>query len=268
MGKSPIKIKSLQQLLKSYPNERAARFLESGFTEGFCLNYTGPRMPVDLPNLKSAENNKDITQEKIRKEIKLGRYIGPFESRPLKNLRTNPIGLVPKKSPGDYRLINHLSYPPGYSVNDFIADEHCKGEYTRFDTAVEMVAEAGMGVDLAKEDIKSAFRLLPMHPKDFEVLGVKFEGKYYLDKCLPMGVRCAPAYFETFSTFIEYCVRERSGSNGIIHYVDDFLCVSSIEHGGVSCLEMVQVLKGTISGREIRGAYQKIDISRVKQGHR
>lgn len=101
LGKSPIKIKSLQQLLKSYPNERAARFLESGFTEGFCLNYTGPRMPVDLPNLKSAENNKDITQEKIRKEIKLGRYIGPFESRPLKNLRTNPIGLVPKKSPGD-----------------------------------------------------------------------------------------------------------------------------------------------------------------------
>lgn len=57
-------------------------------------------------------------------------------------------------------------------MNDFIADEHCKVEYTRFDTAVEMVAEAGMGADLAKEDIKSAFRLLPMHPKDFEVLGV------------------------------------------------------------------------------------------------
>ncbi|XP_072178201.1 integrase/recombinase xerD homolog [Diadema setosum] len=63
---------------------------------------------------------------------------------------------------------------------------------------------------MAKEDIESAFRLLPIHPDDFELLGVKFEGKYYVDKCLPMGVRCAPAYFETFSTFLEYCARRQS----------------------------------------------------------
>ena len=96
---------------------------------------------------------------------------------------------------------------------------------------------------MAKEDIKSAFRLLPIHPDDFELLGVKFEGKYYIDKCLPMGVRCAPAYFETFSTFIEYCARKRSQCENIIHYVDDFLCVGSTHRERVPCHKMVQALR-------------------------
>ena len=83
-------------------------------------------MPVDLPNLKSVEVNIDIAREKNEKEVKLGRYMGPFDSRPLPNLRASPIGLVPKKFPGEYRLSNYLLFPPGYSINEFIADEFVK----------------------------------------------------------------------------------------------------------------------------------------------
>ena len=45
--------------------------------------------------------------------------VGPFQNRPISNLRCSPIGVVPKKT-GGWRLITHLSYPPSNSVNDYI----------------------------------------------------------------------------------------------------------------------------------------------------
>ena len=140
------------------------------------MNYNGPRLPADLPNLESADQNTVATKKKIDKEVTLGRYAGPYEKRPLQNWRACPTGLVPKKNSGDFRLINHLSYPKVYSINDFIADDACKVEYRSFDTAVDLVSRTGIGAELAKEDIKSAFRLLPISPQDFELLGIKVEG--------------------------------------------------------------------------------------------
>jgi hypothetical protein len=61
-----------------------------------------------------------LTEQKIEKEIKAGRVAGPFNYLPLINLKVSPIGIVPKKTIGDFRLIHHLSYPESSSVNDFI----------------------------------------------------------------------------------------------------------------------------------------------------
>ena len=60
---------------------------------------------------------------------------------------------------------------------------------------------------MAKSDIKSVFRLLSSAPEDFELLGFKFEGKYYFDKALPMGAGISCSHFEEFATFLEYKVR-------------------------------------------------------------
>ena len=38
---------------------------------------------------------------------------------------------------------------------------------------------------MAKSDIKSAFRLLPVHPDDFELLSIQFDGQWFVDKALP-----------------------------------------------------------------------------------
>jgi hypothetical protein len=35
--------------------------------------------------------------------------------------------------------------------------------------------------------VPQAFRLLIVNPADFYLLGIKFEGKYWIDKNLPMG---------------------------------------------------------------------------------
>ena len=52
-------------------------------------------------------------KSKIIKELEAGRVVGPFTSLPFETLQVSPLGLVPKKQPGEYRVIHHLSYPEG-----------------------------------------------------------------------------------------------------------------------------------------------------------
>lgn len=40
---------------------------------------------------------------------------------------------------------------------------------------------------MAKTDIEDAFRIIPIHPSDYHLLGFIWEGQFYYDKCLPMG---------------------------------------------------------------------------------
>lgn len=208
--------------LASYKSKDAGLILE-GFNNGFRLSYSGPRCPQDSKNLKSATQNVTIVQQKLEKELKVGRVAGPFTERPLQNLKVSPIGVVPKKAPGEFRLIHHLSSPKESSVNDFIDPKLCSVQYTSFDEAVRMVQDLGPGCKLFKMDLKSAFRLLPVHLDDIELLGFKFMGEYYVDKCLPMGCSISCSLFEKFSTFLEQFVKSRMSAGKLLHYLDDFL---------------------------------------------
>lgn len=56
-----------------------------------------------------------IVRDKTAKEVAVGRVLGPFEAYPLPNFSISPLGVVPKKAPGEFCLIHHLSYPKGTS---------------------------------------------------------------------------------------------------------------------------------------------------------
>lgn len=209
-----------------YPDQEVAAELYHGFLEGFRLQYTGPRKHFLSNNLLSAEQLKDETLAKLTKEVQLGRVLGPFSTLPISTLRVSPIGLVPK-SDGSWRLISNLSHPPGNSVNDFINEEFCKVNYSSLDNILDMIYELGRGTKLGKIDIKSAFRLLVVNPADFDLLGIQFNGKFYIDKCLPMGCSVSCNLFEKFSTFVEWVVKLRSGLQSMDHYLDDFIFMGS-----------------------------------------
>lgn len=177
-----------------------------------------------------------VVRQKISKEVQAGRVVGPFASLPLPNLQVSPLGLVPKKVPGEFRLIHHLSFPEGSSVNDRIPAELCSVRYTSVDQAVSMVRSCGKGALMAKADIESAFRLLPVHPQDFCLLGFQFEGSYYVDRALPMGCSVSCAAFEAFSTFLEWLVISRSADPHVAHYLDDFLFAGKAGSENCPCL--------------------------------
>ena len=200
LAKSPINIQNLKRELVGYDPRKGSEIL-NGFLYGFPLHYTGTRMPRDAKNLKSARTRPEIVGQKIQAEIEAGRVAGPFDQRPLLNLRVSPLGLVPKKEVGSFRLIHHLSYPSGDSVNDFIDPNLCSVEYTSFDAAVHMIQDLGQGCLLGKSDISNAFRLLPISPHEFDQLGFYFEGKFYFDKDMPFGCSIACRTWEVFATF-------------------------------------------------------------------
>jgi hypothetical protein len=66
-----------------------------------------------------------------------------------------------------------LSYPTFGSINDFIDEKFTSVQYSLFDNAVSIVKNLGKGALIGKKDIQSAFRLLPIYPGDFDLLGFK-----------------------------------------------------------------------------------------------
>lgn len=140
--------------------------LYNGFKFGFPIHFEGNRTSFFANNLVSAQQNPEIVTAKLYKELTAGRLAGPFNSPPFMNFRVSPLGVVPKKAPGEYRIIHHLSFPNGISVNDGIAQEHTSVQYARVDDVVAMIKQLGCGCFLAKTDIKSAFRIIPIRPAD------------------------------------------------------------------------------------------------------
>ena len=158
-------------------------------------------MPGDAKYLKSANAHPEIVRQKISTEIDSGRIGGPFIDRPIYTLRVSPIGLV-EKTPGEFRLIHHLSYPEGESLNDFIDQDLCLVKYSQFDEESHMVQDMGRESLLSKLEIKSAYRLLPANPAEFDQLGFMFDNKFYFDKAMPFACSISCASWEKVSTFL------------------------------------------------------------------
>ena len=234
---SPVVVEVLKSWLENYPLKAEKDLLIHGFTFGFRIPYAGVRGSRFSKNHSSAKLRPDLVLERFNEEIQLGQVAGPFDLPPLKNLVVSPIGLVPKSTPGEYRLIFDLSFPQGNSVNSGIPRDEASVSYTKFDEITKLVRHEGVGSYLVKIDIKSAFRLLPIHPEDFELLGMHYQGKYYIDKCLPFGLSVSCALFEKFSTFLEWCLKHYTGSDQIIHYLDDFAACDRRLQGAKSILD-------------------------------
>ena len=204
--------------------------LSTGFKFGFPLHFRGDRISFFANNLISAQQNPEIVSAKISKELAAGRLAGPFDSPPLPNFRVSPLGVVPKKAPGEYRLIHHLSFPRGASVNDGISTEDTSVQYARVDDAVTMIKQLGQGCFLAKTDIKSAFRIIPILPRDHDLLGIFWQGKYYYDRVMPMGCASSCRTFEMFSTAIEWVAKKHLSMPHLIHILDDYLMAAPTFH--------------------------------------
>ena len=120
---TPGRINRLAPLLSGYCTS-TADYLINGFCFGFPIPFHGPSSLTAAPNLLSAEQHPDVVDRYLAKEVLAQRVAGPFSYPPLPNFRVSPIGVVPKKTPGEFRCIQHLSHPHGTSINDGIPVEH------------------------------------------------------------------------------------------------------------------------------------------------
>ena len=125
---TPINPKVLACEIQGY-NHSLASYLVDGFTFGFKLGCIGePSLSIHR-NHNSVFNHKAVVQAKLRKEMNLGRISNPSSIIPFQNFVCSPLGLVPKKTPGEFRIIHDLSFPKDCSVTSFIPEINSTIQY-------------------------------------------------------------------------------------------------------------------------------------------
>ena len=221
---TPVSWKKLQLLLVGYDEEKA-KALVDGFQKGFSIHFRGDLIPADHKTLISAMQNPDIVEDKLRKELDKGRIAGPFDSEPFPDFKTSLIGLVPKKTKGQFRLIHHLSYPKKSltSVNAGIPQEFKSVSYASVQDAILFLRQFGRGCYMAKTDIESAFRIIPIEKASYPAVGFVWKGCFYYDKCMAMGAASSCRTFEQFSTALEWIAYNKGRCRAVVHILDDFL---------------------------------------------
>ena len=111
----------------------------------------------------------------IDSEMAKTNILGPFPPDTAPKVHINRFGAIPKKhQPGKW---TDLSYPEGNSVNDAIDLALCSLSYITVDQVAQKALSLGKGAFIAKTDIKTAYRLVPVHPNDRRWLGMKWEGE-------------------------------------------------------------------------------------------
>ena len=107
----------------------------------------------------------------------------------------------PQKSPT--REMTPNSGPRGASVNDGIEKKLCLLKYVLVNEATREVLVLGQGTQLAKFDIESAYRLIPVHADDRPLFGMRRE-KTNIDLALPFGLRSAPKVFNAVADAMQW----------------------------------------------------------------
>ena len=191
------------------------------FTEGFDIGYRGPVNRINKSrNIPITVGSKVELWNKIMKEVKEGRYAGPYkeEELPLQYFVQSPVGLVPKAN-NKTCLIFHLSFDFGEdlsqkSVNFHTLKELCTVKYQDLDKAIfhclRLLREASGDQQLffSKSDFSHAFRILPILLKQRFLLTMMAlhpetaEKWFFIDLCLPFGSSRSCALFQEFSDAI------------------------------------------------------------------
>ena len=77
----------------------------------------------------------------------------------------------------------------GHSISDGVSSDWCSMKYSSVDDVVETILRLGRFTKLMKIDVKDAYRIVPVHPDDHLLLGIRWMEAIYVDRALPFGLR-------------------------------------------------------------------------------
>ena len=149
--------------LSQFPDKRLVTFLLNGIGNGFPIGADTSAVVLEPVhhNLPSEAENSDVIDSYISSEVAEQCIRGPVPYLP--QIHISPMGIIPKPSqPGRWRFIADLSSPKGKSINDAISTQLCTLHYSRVNHVAQLVRSLGKGTFLAKLDLKSTYRVVPV----------------------------------------------------------------------------------------------------------
>ena len=189
-------------------------------------------MPIDCKpgyGINKAQKNhfsavgfSNEVSEYFTKGLKSQALIGPFEKAPIPGLCYSPLMSVPKDT--KRRIIVDFSFPAGRSVNDGISAESYLGFAVDFSLpSVQSMAsrlnDLGAGCLMYKRDLKSAFRQFSIDPGDYKYTGLSWNGEFFLDTRLAMGLRSSAYCCQSVTEMVAKVAGKESF---VLVYLDDF----------------------------------------------
>ena len=186
-------------------------------------------MPMDSAQLEA------IT-DWIIKLVKKGYLEGPFDRNfdfgyPI---HTIPVFPVEKPELGKWRTVSDYSHTENEyeSVNDHIPQKLKTIKYVTVREVVHMIITAGPEAHMFAKDVMDAYYRVPLDPSEYCLMGIKWCGKIWLLKVLPMGLASASRTFGRFGDGAEYVfvknnqdIAFEDGVQLVRHYADDYFGV-------------------------------------------
>ena len=77
-------------------------------------------------------------------------------------------------------------------------------QYLHLDEVVKQINVQGTGTLLAKMDVESAYRIVPVHPRDRLLLVMQWNGTIWFDTRLPFGLRSARMIFTALANALQW----------------------------------------------------------------
>ena len=203
---TPLKVSAWEEVLWTHPDRRYAGYILKGLREGFRIGASRDRRihPASY-TLPSAYQQRRVVTEYLISEARLGRMLGPLDTASVvgMTIQVNWIGAIPKGQSGKWRLITDLSHPAGCSINDANDPDLRSLTYTTVERVAQRVMRSGAGALMAKVDIESAYRLVPVHTQDRTLLGILWEGSMFVDVMLPFGLQSVPKIINAVADAIQ-----------------------------------------------------------------
>ncbi len=255
---TPLVSLTWRLLLHGYPSPAVSQFFLRGLTFGFHIgsDYRVVQLRSATRNLHSTRDHPEVVQQYLTKEVSEHRVAGPFPKGFIRFAHTNRFGVIPKAHQSNqWRLIVDLSFPRHRSVNDGVPRDLCSMKYVTIDDAIQKILTLGRGALLAKIDIKSAFRLIPVHPNDRHLLAMEWNDQVFIDTCLPFGLRSAPKLFNIMADLLAWILKHQ-GVSYLIHYLDDYLTAGAPD--SPECLHNLQITIQTCQALGVPLAIEKV----------
>ena len=137
-----------------------------------------------------------------------------------------------------------------------------------------MAVTLGQGSLLAKLEIKSAYRMVPVSPQDQHLLGLEWRGMVFCDQALPFGLRSVPIIFTAVADGLAWALH-CNGLHSFMHYLDDFLfyvpptsqiCAGALEVAVPLCARLgLPVAPSKVEGPSATITFLGIEIDMVHQ---
>ena len=159
---------------------------------------------------KFSDMEENVVKQEIENLLAMG-VIQEVSHHP--NEYISPIFIIPKQTPGEYRLILNLK-----SLNSYMQYHHFKMD--TFETVLKLVKP---GMYFASTDIRHGYYSVPIAEEDQVKLRFNHSGKIYQYKVLPNGLCSAPNWFTRLMKPVYASLRMLGHQNS--GYIDDSLCL-------------------------------------------